>query len=162
MLCILGLRQFNIISMEKLSASQQAELKKCSTDRLRAKLLKADYDEELVMKMERADLSTALVELWSKPSGGATAETELELRKRELALKEKKREEEKARMDMEFELRKRELELRERERDEKAKEKEDKIKLREIEKARSGSAGINSNRTWISSGRRRLSDGGTS
>jgi hypothetical protein len=42
--------------MEQLSQKQQEAVKKASTDKLRAYLLKADFPEDVVMKMSREEL----------------------------------------------------------------------------------------------------------
>jgi ribosomal protein L21E len=48
--------------MEKLSAEQQADIKKLSTERLRSKLVKVGYKEEEIAAMERPKL----MELWAQ------------------------------------------------------------------------------------------------
>ena len=48
--------------MEKLAAEKQAEVSKMSTERLRAKLTKAGYDEDDVFEMERGDLLNTYAE----------------------------------------------------------------------------------------------------
>ena len=51
----------------KLSEEQLAELKKCSTDRLKIILAKADFAEDEVVKMDRPALLQAVAELWTTP-----------------------------------------------------------------------------------------------
>ena len=48
--------------MDKLSAEQQADVKKLSTERLRGKLVKVGYKEEEITVMERSKL----LELWAQ------------------------------------------------------------------------------------------------
>jgi len=42
--------------MEKHTAEKRAEVSKMSTERLREKLIKAGYDENEIVEMERGDL----------------------------------------------------------------------------------------------------------
>jgi len=89
--------------MDKLSDSDQAELKKCSTERLVARLCKAGLDEEKILAMDRQALLNAAAELKlnpgtvaTKPATGmerelALREQELELRRREIALREEEK-----------------------------------------------------------------------
>jgi len=44
--------------MEKLSVEKRTEVSKMSTERLRARLTKAGYDEDEVFEMDRSELST--------------------------------------------------------------------------------------------------------
>jgi hypothetical protein len=87
--------------MEQLSAELTVKLKKSSTDKLRLKLLKAGYDEEQCLEMDRAALMSLVTEIWLKPAPTehtAVVETpsekmddwrrlELELRRQELELR---------------------------------------------------------------------------
>ena len=100
--------------MEKLSAAEQAELKKYATERLVCRVMKAGMTEETVMTMDRTGLLNYVAELKMNPVG-ATAEVikptavweqELELRRSELRAKEEERK-------LEMEFRKAELKLRE-------------------------------------------------
>lgn len=91
--------------MDKLSTEEQAELKKCSADRLRHKLLQAGVQDAEVAKMDRQALLNAVAELRVVELSGATGDAtsgdplemrkpvemwqrEIELRERELALRE--------------------------------------------------------------------------
>ena len=60
--------------MEKLSAEQQADIRKMSTERLIARLLRAGVDEENIGEMDRAQLLDLWAELVStgrdKPTAG--------------------------------------------------------------------------------------------
>jgi hypothetical protein len=77
--------------MEKLTAQQQEDAKRHSTDRLRAKLCKAGLDEEAVFNMTREDLLEAFAKLMLKPpekqAAAATTPSETELRLQEIALR---------------------------------------------------------------------------
>ena len=112
--------------MEKLSAAEQAELKKYATERLVCRLVKSGMTEETVMTMDRPGLVNAVAELKMNPVG-ATAEVikptvvweqELELRRSELRAKEEERK-------LEMEFRKAELSFR----DAKSKRQEEERKL---------------------------------
>jgi len=48
--------------MEKLSVEKRTEVSKMSTERLRAKLIKAGYDEDEVVEMDRSELSSIYAE----------------------------------------------------------------------------------------------------
>jgi len=81
--------------MEKLSVEKRIEVSKISTKRLRARLIKAGYDEDEVVEMDRSELlstyaeyllSLPIPELPEKAEGGMSAE-EWEFRKQELELK---------------------------------------------------------------------------
>jgi len=81
--------------MEKLSVEKRIEVSKISTKRLRASLIKAGYDEDEVVEMDRSELlstyaehllSPPIPELPEKAEGGMSAE-EWEFRKQELELK---------------------------------------------------------------------------
>ena len=89
--------------MEHLTAEQQANLKKNSTERLRARLAKAGWDDKEVGEMDRAALLEEVAKL-STEEGSTTPdmwarelalrEQEIQLRKEELRLRaeEKQRE----------------------------------------------------------------------
>jgi len=122
--------------MEKLSVEKRTEVSKMSTERLRAKLMKAGYDEDEVLEMDRSELLSTYAEYLLKPSlpespekaeGGMSAEKlelkkrkeerlqqELELRKEELQMHREMQKREK----QEYETRKQELEMRRQEREE--------------------------------------------
>ena len=53
--------------MEKLPAEKRAELGKMNTDQLRIKLIKAGFDEEAVLEMERGDLLKSYAEYLLPP-----------------------------------------------------------------------------------------------
>jgi len=88
--------------MEKLSVEKRIDVSKMSTERLRARLIKAGYDEDEVFKMDRSELLSTYVEYLLSPpipespkkaeggvvppAGGMSAE-EWEFRKQELELK---------------------------------------------------------------------------
>ena len=55
--------QFFPVTMEKLGAAQQQQLKKMSNDRLRIKLMAQGYDEDIVIGMEREELIATYAEL---------------------------------------------------------------------------------------------------
>ena len=90
--------------MEKLSVEKRTEVSKMSTERLRAKLTKAGYDEDEVFEMDRSQLLSTYAEYLLSPPipespekaegvavGGMSAE-EWEFRKQELELKRQKEE----------------------------------------------------------------------
>jgi len=139
--------------MDQLSADQQREIKKTSSERLRDASIKAGYDEVTVSSYDRNTLTNAFALLLLTPppvepqgaTGGVeveagypeqpeypkqtdfnpAGETELDLRKRELMLREK-------------EMKMRELELQnQKEKDNKdaeLREKELKLREKELEK----------------------------
>jgi len=57
--------------MEKLSVEKRTEISKMSTERLRAKLIKAGYDEDEVFEMDRSEylLSPPIPESPEKAEG---------------------------------------------------------------------------------------------
>ena len=83
--------------MEKLAAEKRAEVSKMSTERLRAKLIKAGYDEDEIFEMERGDLLNTYAEYLITPplpespektgAVGGMSEAEIEFRKQELDLR---------------------------------------------------------------------------
>ena len=78
--------------MDKLTAKQQEEAKRNSTERLRVKLCKAGLDEEAVFNMHRDDLLDALAGLMLNPTETAAAAvaattTDAELRRQEIAMR---------------------------------------------------------------------------
>ena len=105
--------------MDQLDAEQLEQLKKCSTERLRFKLIRVGEDEEAVVAMDRPKLLEAVARsmLMSKtevqPSSDARSSTEIRLKELELEEKrielkkeekriEKEKEETKMKMDMEL------------------------------------------------------------
>ena len=88
--------------MEKLSVEKRTEVFKKSTERLRARLTKAGYDEDEVFQMDRSELLSTYAEYLLSPpipespekaeggvvppTAGTTVE-ELELQRQELALR---------------------------------------------------------------------------
>jgi len=95
--------------MDQLSAQQQQDIKKASTDRLREYLIKAGYAEDIVLAYDRNALMEAYAQLLVTPptvepwgatgvvgldmpeqaDKGQAEESELDLRKRQLALQER-------------------------------------------------------------------------
>ena len=90
--------------MEKLSVEKRTEISKMSTERLRARLIKAGYDENEVFEMDRSELLSTYAEyLFSPPipespekaegvvppTAGVSVE-ELELKRQALELKRQK------------------------------------------------------------------------
>ena len=83
--------------MEKLTAEKRAEVSKMSTERLRAKLIKAGYDEDEIVEMERGDLLNTYAEYLVTPplpespeKAGAVdgmSAAEIEFRRQELKLR---------------------------------------------------------------------------
>ena len=126
----LAIHSFSL-TMEKLNAAQQQQLKKMSDERLRVKLISARFDEDVVFGgMERAELITTYAELLAsgklKVSPGAVGGVayDPEVEKEKLAFGQRK-------WEAEMEIRK--LETEERRRKE---EKEDEIRKQEIEEKR--------------------------
>jgi len=118
--------------MDKLSQKQQQEVSKTSTERLRMKLAKADYDEETVATADRNMLLNMYADYLLAPTVEPKAEVEtvaeeLALRRQELELRMLEMEERK-------EERKR-SELKEEE-DRRLREKELMLKEQEIERQR--------------------------
>ena len=82
--------------MEKLTAEKRAEVSKMSTERLRAKLIKAGYDEDDIVEMEGGDLLNIYAEYLVTPSltespekagaVGGMSEAEIEFRRQELEI----------------------------------------------------------------------------
>ena len=124
--------------MDKLSIEEQAELKKCSNDRLKLKLCDAGMDEKIILAMDRSQLLNAAAEHKAKTGATASAsiaERELYLREQELMLRQaeaaareddRKREEARWHAEMQFreaeaqrqhDYRRQDREWRERERD---------------------------------------------
>jgi len=102
--------------MDRLSGDRQEIIKKCSSDRLRSKLVEAGYDSATVSKLDRTGLMEAVAQWMIKQSvsgldSDATTQGDItsEIRFRELALKEKRIE---AEQEQRRELRKMELELK--------------------------------------------------
>jgi len=53
--------------MEKLSVEKRTEVSKMSTERLRAKLIKAGYDEDEVFEMDRSQLLSTTPSIYFHP-----------------------------------------------------------------------------------------------
>ena len=118
--------------MEKISVEKRTEVSEMSTERLRAKLTKAAYDEDEVFEMDRGELlstyaeyllSPPIPESTEKAEGGVVPPTtgvsveELELKRQKLELKRQK--EERLQQELEMRRQEREEELdRQRQRDE--------------------------------------------
>lgn len=83
--------------MEKLTAEKRAEVSKMSTERLRAKLIKAGYDEDKIFETERGDLINTYAEYLITPplpespekagAVGGMSVAEMEFRRQELELR---------------------------------------------------------------------------
>ena len=94
--------------MEKLSVEKRTEVSKMSTERLRAKLTKAGYDEDEVFEMDRSELLRTYAEYLLLPpirespekAGGGMSAEGLELRRRK-----------EERLQQELDLRKEELQM---------------------------------------------------
>jgi len=52
--------------MDRLSGDRQEIIKKCSSDRLRSKLVEAGYDSATVSKLDRTGLMEAMAQLMMK------------------------------------------------------------------------------------------------
>ena len=72
--------------MDKLTVEEQAELKKCSSDRLKLKLCEAGIDEKVVLAMDRSQLLNAAAE--HKVKGVSMAERDLYLREQDLRFRQ--------------------------------------------------------------------------
>ena len=72
--------------MDKLTVEEQAELKKCSSDRLKLKLCEAGIDEKVVLTMDRSQLLNAAAE--HKVKGVSMAERDLYLREQDLRFRQ--------------------------------------------------------------------------
>jgi len=117
--------------MEKLSVEKRTEVSKMSMERLRARLIKAGYDEDEVVEMDRNELLSTYAEYLLSPPipespekaeggavGGMSVE-EWEFRKQELELKKQEKEEERRQDELERRRQEREEDLdRQRQRDE--------------------------------------------
>lgn len=110
--------------MDQLDPEQQESLRKFSTERLRSKLVKADYDEEMVFAMERSALLELMAQhlLRSEAAVGndpVTADPagvrlrEIDLRERELRLREAEFRASNEQRAAELELRRAEIRLQE-------------------------------------------------
>jgi hypothetical protein len=121
--------------MDRLNATQNSEVKKLTTSRLRASLVDGGVEEETVAQMDRAALLNAWAEIVAaggeETSTSATITTpvgavydpevekhrialEMEIKLRELVLKEKEFEARRVREDLERELKEKEFEERRR------------------------------------------------
>ena len=119
--------------MEKLSVEKRTEVSKMSTERLRAKITKAGYDEDEVFEMDRGELLSTYAEYLLSPpipespekaEGGVVPPTagmsaeELELRRRKEERLQQELELRKEELQMQKEMRKQEEEMRRQEREE--------------------------------------------
>jgi len=133
--------------MEKISVEKQTEVSKMSTERLRARLIKAGYDEYEVFEMDRSELLSTYAEYLLSPpipespekaeggvvppTAGVSAEElelkrqELELRKEELQMQREMRQQELEKQEKEEERRKQEEERRQGELEKELQERED-------------------------------------
>jgi len=97
--------------MEKLSVQKRTEVSKMNTERLRARLIKAGYDEDEVFKMDHSELLSTYAEyLFSPPIPESPEKAEAGVSAEELELKRRKEEG----LQQELELRKRNCRCRER------------------------------------------------
>ena len=128
--------------MDKLTPEQQAELKKLSSERIRAKLVKAGYDEEAVFSFDRQMLLETLAEYTLRPVEAKVYEVELrgrelEMRERELKLREAEVQVQQQRHEAELLAQKQqrddEIKLRMAELEAQKQQREDEIKLRMAE-----------------------------
>ena len=84
------------VIMDQLDAEQTEQLKKCSTERLRFKLIRVGEDEESVVAMDRPKLleAEARIMVASKVDGDAQLSSDIcsskEVRLKEIALEEKR------------------------------------------------------------------------
>jgi len=92
------------LTMEKLSAVQQQQIKKMLNERLRVKLISTGYKEEMIMGLERDGLMSMYAEviasgkLMVRPAG-----YDPEVEKQRLAFEQMKWEEEHKRWEIEME-----------------------------------------------------------
>ena len=92
------------LTMEKLSAVQQQQIKKMLNERLRVKLISTGYKEEMIMGLERDGLMSMYAEviasgkLMARPAG-----YDPEVEKQRLAFEQMKWEEEHKRWEIEME-----------------------------------------------------------
>jgi len=85
-----------VVKMDDLTQAQVESLQKISTERLRSRLIKIGYDEDLIFATERSDLLTMLAEYMIKPEvtdlsldeSADIRAKELHLREQELKLRE--------------------------------------------------------------------------
>ena len=141
--------------MEKLSVEKRTKVSKMSTERLRAKLIKAGYDDDEVglFEMDRSKLLSTYAEYLLSPpipespekaEGGVTAEEwefrkqELELRKQEFEFHKQRGEKEEARReeDLDRQRQRDELELQRREEENKRRDRENDIRELELQRQR--------------------------
>jgi len=86
--------------MEKLSTVDQENVKKMNTDRLRAKLLQTEFEEERVMSMSRNQLLAAYAKhLMSGKAEASAVATKSSMSKEELALRREELEMRKAEIE---------------------------------------------------------------
>ena len=101
--------------MDRLSGDRQKMIIKCSSDRLRSKLVEAGYDSATVSKLDRTGLMEAMAQLIKQSVSGlgsdATTQGDMasEIRFKELALEKRRIE---AEQEQRREMRKMELKLK--------------------------------------------------
>jgi len=146
--------------MEKLSVQKRTEVSKMSTERLRARLIKAGYDEDDVFEMDRSELLSTYAEYLLSPpipespekaeggvvppAAGVSAEElelkrqELELRKEELQMQRemRKQKEERREEDLDRQRQRDELELQRREEENQRRDRENDIREMELQRQR--------------------------
>jgi len=135
--------------MDKLSVEKRTEVSKMSTERLRARVIKAGYDEDEVFEMYRSELLSTYAEYLLSPLipespdkaevgavGGMSAEEwefrkqELELRKQEFEFQKERQEKEEMRReeDLDRQRQRDELELQRREEENQRRDRENEIR----------------------------------
>ena len=150
--------------MEKLSVEKLTEVSKMSTERLRARLIKAEYDEDEVVEMDRNELlstyaeyllSPLIPESPAKAEGGVVPPTvgmspeewefrkqELELKKQELEFQKEKQEKKENRRrqkreeDLDRQRQRDELELQRREEENQRRYRGNEIREMELQRQR--------------------------
>ena len=116
MFCTISVR----CKIDDLTQAQAEGLKKISTERLRSRLIKIGYEEDLIFATERTDLLTMMAEYMIKPQvtdpsldeSGDIRAKELHLREQELKLREAELLEQAAAREMQQKQHAEELELR--------------------------------------------------
>ena len=134
--------------MEKFSAEKRAEVSKMSTERLRARLIKAGYDEDDIVEMERGHLLNTYAEYLVTPSlpespekagaVGGMSKAEIEFRKQELEIRKQELEWRQAEADRQRKEKEEELERQRKEKEEERKEKEAELERRIKKRRRFG------------------------
>jgi len=143
--------------MEKLSVEKRTEVSKMSQERLRAKLIKAGYDEDGIFEMDRSEVLSTYAEYILLPPipespekaevgavVGMSAEEwefrkqELELKKQELEFQKQRqvKEEERREEDLDRQRQRDELEMQLREAENQRRDKENDIREMELQRQR--------------------------